>query len=239
MEDSRSVAGLSLAGEFDLVIAGESLAIPHTAERLVAFLALADRPVSRIRLSGILWPDASADRAAKSLRSVLWRLRALGVDLVTSHNDRLRLHAAVTVDIDGLTALAHGLVQAPDRAALERVPLLMANAELLPDWDYEWVVADRERYRLIRLEALERAASALMDGGRLGEAQLAVLAVVQSEPLRETARRLELRLHLAQGNIAAAIRGYREYRELLHAEFGVAPSPDLDRLLGSVGVTVA
>lgn len=33
-------------------------------------------------------------------------------------------------------------------------------AELLPDWDEEWLAADWERHRLLRLKALERAALA-------------------------------------------------------------------------------
>jgi DNA-binding SARP family transcriptional activator len=66
-------AGLTLTGEFQLVIGGRQSWIPHSAERVLTYLALADRPVSRARLAGALWRDESGERAAKSLRTALWR----------------------------------------------------------------------------------------------------------------------------------------------------------------------
>jgi DNA-binding SARP family transcriptional activator len=178
-------------------------------------------------LSGTLWPDTCGQRSAKNLRSVLWRLRALGVSLIKTHDERLRLDADVTVDIAELTTLAHRLIHHPDAAAFAGLPSLIANEELLPDWDDEWIVTDRERYRLMRLDALEHAAGELKKEGCFSDALMAATAAVQTEPLRETARRIVVEIHLAQGNIAAAIAAYRQYERLLSEEFGVAPSPNL------------
>ena len=52
---SPEAAGLTLMGEFELVISGQPLRIPHCAERVLTYLALADRPVARTRLAGVLW----------------------------------------------------------------------------------------------------------------------------------------------------------------------------------------
>src|SRR6185312_15256021 len=68
-------AGLTLMGEFELVISGRQLRIPHSAERVLTYLALAERPVARTRLAGVLWEDGSEQSAAKSLRTALWRIR--------------------------------------------------------------------------------------------------------------------------------------------------------------------
>jgi DNA-binding SARP family transcriptional activator len=70
-----------------------------------------------------------------------------------------------------------------------------------------------------------------LDQGRLGEALIAALAATHSDPLRESARRLLVQVHLAQGNIGTAILCYREYRALLQKEFGVEPSPMMIALL--------
>ena len=222
--------GLTLIGEFELVISGRQLRIPHGAERVLTYLALADRPVARTRLAGVLWEDGSDLGAAKCLRSTLWRIRHAGANLVQARDDRLRLRPDVTVDVTALMVLAKQLIRDPDPWALARLPLLVECVELLPDWEDEWVVADRERYRLLRLEALECAALALMEQRRLSDALVAALAAAQAEPLRESARRLVVQVQIAQGNTAAAISSYREYRTLLRDELGLEPS----RLMGQL-----
>lgn len=231
-------AGLTLIGEFELVITGRQLRIPHRAERVLTYLALADRPVVRTRLADVLWGDGSTQDAAKSLRTTLWRLRQAGANLVLAHDDRLRLYPGVSVDVADLTDLAKRLIHQPDPGALARLSLLVECVELLPDWEDEWVVADRERYRLLRLEALERAASALMERCHLGDALVAALAAVQAEPLRESARRIVMQVQIAQGNVAEAIHSYRQYQSLLHRELGLEPSPLMDRLIQPLGSPV-
>ena len=224
-------AGLTLMGEFELLVRGCQLRVPRSAERVLTYLALAGRPVARTRLTGVLWEEGSGQGAAKSLRSTLWRIRRAGADLVLARDDRLWLCPDVTVDVADLTVLAKRLIHQPDTEALTRLPLLVECAELLPDWDDEWVVADRERYRLLRLEALERAASALVERSHFGDALVAALAAAQADPLRESARRLVVQVRIAQGNAAEAIRSYREYQALLRREFDLEPSRLMDQLI--------
>ena len=61
--------------------------------------------------------------------------------------------------------------------------------------------------------------------GHYVEALDAALAAVRSDPLRESARRLILRIHLAEGNQVEALRHFHSYRALLAAELGIEPSP--------------
>jgi hypothetical protein len=157
-----------------------------------------------MRLAGALWADGSGDCAARSLRTALWRIRQVGANLVLARDDRLRLYPGVTVDVTDLTNLALRLIHQPDPGGLSQLPLLVECGELLPDWEDDGVVADRERYRLLRLEALERAALTLMERRQLGDALIAALAAAQTEPLRESARRLVVQVQVAQGNVAEA-----------------------------------
>jgi DNA-binding SARP family transcriptional activator len=161
----------------------------------------------------------------------LWRIRHAGANLVLARDNRLRLYPEVSVDVTDMTGLAKRLIHQPDPGALGRLPLLVECVELLPDWDDEWVVADRERYRLLRLEALERAALALMERHRLGDALIAALAAVQAEPLRESACRLVMQVQIAQGNAAEAIHSYHEYQSLLRQELNLVPSRLMDQLV--------
>ncbi|MEU2037022.1 AfsR/SARP family transcriptional regulator [Nocardia niwae] len=222
---------LTLVEEFALRNGGRQLDLPHMAERVLTYLALLDRPVARSRLAGALWPGCTDSCASKSLRTALWRLRRVQEALVQIEGDRLHLGHGVSVDLADLTDLTHRLIHDPGSEDLARVPLLLQRRELLPDWDEDWVVADRERYRLSRVTALESAAQALLEHRQTGAALIAASAVVQQEPLRESSRRIVIQIHLAQGNEADAIREYRRYRDLLGAEFGAVPSSRMDDLL--------
>jgi DNA-binding SARP family transcriptional activator len=54
---------------------------------------------------------------------------------------------------------------------------------------------------------------------------------VAGEPLRESAHRCLIEAHLAQGNVAEAIRRYHAYRDLMLAELRLGPSPQMEKLL--------
>ncbi|MET9028934.1 BTAD domain-containing putative transcriptional regulator [Nocardia sp. NPDC004168] len=222
---------LTLIEEFALHSGDRRLSIPHAAERVLTYLALLNRPVSRGRLAGALWPECADHCAAQRLRTALWRLRRIQDAVVEINGDRLRLHPDVVVDLAYLTELAQKLVHQPCSEDLARVPLLLDRAALLADWDEEWVVVDRERYRLAWVAALEAAAEALLERRQVGAALMAASAVAAAEPLRESSRRILMRIHLAQGNKIDALREYRRYRDLLWAEFDTEPSPEFDELL--------
>ena len=61
----------------------------------------------------------------------------------------------------------------------------------------------------LRLHALETASTLLTEQGRMAEAAQAALAAVQAEPLRESAARALVKVHLAEGNWGLAITRYR------------------------------
>jgi DNA-binding SARP family transcriptional activator len=229
-------ANMTLTGEFELTVAGRQLPLPHSVERVLAYLALTDHPVSRATLAGALWFNASERQAANNLRTTLWRLGRAGVQLVSAAADRLGLSVGVRVDVTDLYSLSQRLICGPSTDDLARLPVLVRHAELLPDWEDSWVVADRERFRLLRLEALEHAASALIEQHHLGNALIAALASVQSEPLRESGRRLVVQVHVSEGNVAEALRSYREYRMLLWGELGIEPSPLMEQLIEPLAV---
>jgi DNA-binding SARP family transcriptional activator len=224
---------LILVEEFALLGSGRRLTVPHIAERVLTYLALANRPVVRSRVAGTLWPNCTDYKALQNLRSALWRLRQIDGNLVQTGGERVCLNPAVAVDFSSLTALAQQLVRGPDSESLGQVHLLLDHVALLPDWDELWVDAHREQYRLARLAGLESAACALLNQGQSGAALMVARAVVQTEPLRESARRIAMRVHLAEGNRAEAIREHRRYRQLLRFEFGVEPSAAMEELLSA------
>ena len=102
---------------------------------------------------------------------------------------------------------------------------LLAAGELLPDWYDDWTVFNAS-VSAMRLHALERMCDELRRQGRLDKALEVGLAAVASEPLRESAHRAVMRVHLAEGNAAEAFRQYDLFRGLLRSRLGVPVGGD-------------
>ena len=228
----RSFARLALTGEFHLEIDGAEVNLPHSVERVVAFLALARRPVARSRVAGHLWADVTEARSAGNLRSALWRLRDVRWPIVRSIDRRLELSHDVTVDAMELTALMERLIGHPDLRSIRPVPDIASASDILPDWDdAEWLTVERVRFARLRLEALEAAAKSCLESGELALAIEAALAATEADQFRESAYRLLIAAYAAEGNTSQAIRAYRSFRDNLRDELGVEPS---DRLRAQV-----
>jgi DNA-binding SARP family transcriptional activator len=60
---------------------------------------------------------------------------------------------------------------------------------------------------------------------------LIALAAIAIDPIRETAHRIVVEVHIAEGNVASAIKRYQGYRDLLQREVRVAPSPRMTQLI--------
>jgi len=229
---SQTPVRLGLLGGFRLRIETEAVSLPMNAQRLVCFLALHDRPLLRTFVGGSLWGEATDHRAGGSLRSALWRLSHPTYTLVSLTSDHIALSPTVAVDLREGEALAHRVLdpsQDLDEVAAADEEVL--SADLLPDWSEDWVLMERERYHQLRLRALEALCRRLSAKGRFGQAVQAGLAAVSGEPLRESARRALIEAHLAEHNVAAALREYEEFRRLLHSELKLDPSEDLRALI--------
>ena len=204
--------------------------LPHAVQRLVAHLCLSTHP-PRAALAGQLWPEASEGHAHGSLRSALWRLQKAVPGLVRATGDHLELAEGVRVDVHELGHWAERVRNAHAPLQEVEVPAGGLRGELLPGWYDDWVLLERESLRQLRLHALERVASRLATAGRYGDALEAAYAAVRAEPLRESAHRTVVCVHLAEGNVAEALWAYEQFRALLFDELGVAPSTHMERLV--------
>lgn len=228
-------AELRLMNGFELLRDGRSVPCPLTAQRLLAFLAFQERPVQRLYVAGRLWPDASEQRALASLRSALWRANRPAGRLVEAVDTRIALDPAVRVDAREGALGAQRLIDGPAAAGPPPgAPLPLG--ELLPDWYDDWLVFERERLRQLHLHALEALTARLMAGGRYGEAVSTALSAIAVEPLRESAHRALIGVHLAEGNPSEARRSYELFRELLRSELGLCPSARLAEMVEPLGV---
>jgi DNA-binding SARP family transcriptional activator len=218
---------LGLLGGWKLVSGGNSIDAPHSVERVTAFLAIAGA-TPRSTVAGRLWPDFPEERAHGNLRSAIWRANRLGPELLREQSGRLSLAADIEIDIDQL----HHAEVAEPRATPELDIGAITTGELLPGWYEDWVLVERERLRQKQLHALEAFARRLVAQNKFAEAVDAALAAISAEPLRESAHRVLIEVHLAEGNLGEARRAYQSLRSLLEEELGVEPSEALRTALG-------
>ncbi len=230
---SPTTIEIHLLDSFRLTVGGRSVDLPHTAQRLLALLAIKRHPLLRTYAAGTLWLDTSDGRAAANLRSALWRLRSRGLSLVAPHNGTLDLADGVRVDLWEADALAHRWLTGSETDDDREASSSGLKGELLPDWYDDWAQDERERYRQLRLHALEAMAERLVLDGRWGDAVLAALAALSSDPLRESAHRAVIKVYMAEGNVAEAIRQLRRCERLMIEEVGVPPSTKLQELIAA------
>ena len=208
--------------------------IPRASQRLLAFLAIRGGVISRAAVAGTLWPDATETHAHSNLRSALARLERTYRKTLQASKLELGLAEGVTVDVCHAQALARRLLDpatTPEQSDLSSATIAALSREILPGWYDDWVLAEAEVWRQLRLHALEALADRLIAVGCWGQAADAASAAVRAEPLRESAHAALIQVHLAEGNQSEAVREFTHYRALLHAELGLEPTLRLRRLV--------
>jgi len=213
---------------------GERLTVPQGSKRLLAFLALRRGRVTRAYAAGALWPLGGDNRAAGNLRSALWRLRRVGIDVVVADKWSLGLADEVVVDVERLGEWARRLINGArhaDDLSLTHIP--PDALDLLPGWYDDWAIIERERMRQRMLHAMEALSRHLTVLCHHAEAVEVAISAVAAEPLRETAQRTLLEAHLSQGNWAEADRSFDAFRSLIRRELGVNPSDELSRMIAA------
>ncbi len=225
---------LHLLGGFRLLADREPIELTQTAQRMVALVALSGR-LSRSRIAGTLWPDLSDRRATGCLRTGVWRVNQAAAGLLTATRTAVELNPGVALDVrQYVTAAAASMRSGGSTPAMDAEALTRYEGELLPDWDEEWLLPDRERLRQLRLHLLEQEAGRLADAGHYGQALEVAFAALSADPRRESVYRRIIGIHLAEGNVSEARRAFAACRQILVGDLGVEPSEATCRMLGPV-----
>lgn len=224
-------------GRFELCADGEPVdlsGLKPRARSLLRLLALhANEPLHREVIVATLWPDADPDSGTRSLHVALSGLRQAvepnaprGASSVIERDgesyrlvvasdaaDTLRFERALGA---GAAAAARG--DATGAVTALREALDLYRGELLPaEGPAEWVVDDRNRYRLKAAEASEDLAVLLAERGDLTGATAACEQTLRWDPYRDTTWQLLIRIQESAGNPAAATMVRRHYAALLES----------------------
>ena len=207
---------ITVLGAFTLSVDGAPVALSVDARRLVAYLAVHPRPQARTALAADLWPGvAAAERLlADAVAAVDVPGLVAGVD---TEGAPLALAEGVEVDLAGAMRLIRAL---PGLPAATSVDTTLLTADILPGWSAAWIEIERERFRQLRLHAIEERSQRLITAGRFHDAVAMAKVAVRTAPSRESARRALIEAYVALGDLAAAVAEYDEYQELLRSSVG-------------------
>jgi len=203
--------------------------LPLPARRLIAYLALRGGSASRTVASAALWPDCLEQTGRANLRRAIWNAP---VGWILSAGDELALDA--TIDLAQAETVAARAIDGED---LSLADITLLSSDILPGWHEEWVLAAQDRFRLLRVQALEAACRTMIASRQFVLATQAGAAALSAEPLRESAAEALIEAHLAQNNRYEAVRCYRSLAQRLEAELGVPPHPSLAARLGACGAS--
>ena len=224
-------ARLQLIGGFSLRWRDRSVELAWGTQRLLALLALRREPARRSYLAGTLWMDSEERRASGNLRSALWRLRSTRNEIVRATPTHVGLSPGVQIDLDDATALADAVMGRTGEVDLRVLDTSVFASDVLPDWYDDWVIFERERFRQLRLHALEALCERQASIGLHAAAIQNGLTAVNADPLRESAHRALIKAYLAERNYVEAKRQYRALADLLMTDLGIEPSEDASKLL--------
>lgn len=239
MIDSTARINIRLMGAPEISIGGIPLVINHIKSRaLLFYLAATRQPQTRDHLATLLWGESGQREAYHSLRSSLYHLRqALRAHQVEgrlkSDGESLSLDLAPNeCDVTEFQRLtARGAEEALTQAvALRRGPFLQGfTITDAPTFD-DWMQTENTRLDHACFGALEN----LIVWAEAREAWPVAIGyarqMIQLDPFAETAQQRLLRLYLRQGEVALALRQYRQFEQQLKQELGILPAPETKAL---------
>jgi DNA-binding SARP family transcriptional activator len=228
--------------------AGRSLDLGSRRQRaLLAMLLLdADRVVGLDALIAGLWGEGAPAKAAASVQSYVSNLRrALEPDraprapasVLVSRGTGYLLHVGPgDLDVGRFEAAVDDAdeVAASDPAAarthLDRA-LAMWRGPALAEFTAEpFAAAEAARLEELRMSTEEARIDALLRTGDVDAAAADAGRLVERAPLRERRQRQLMTALYRAGRQADALESHRRYVDRLADEFGLDPSPELDRL---------
>ena len=220
---------LNILGRFDARLSsGEVLLLPtRKAEVLLTYLSMTPgQPHSRDRLMNLLWSDRGEDQARNSLRQTLSVLKkALEViDPLPLQVNRTTVSVlAESVEMD--TFELEDSNATTDAINLYRGEFLEGIVVRDPSGE-EWLTSERDRYRRMAVEALDKLLTRQREAGEMDAAVETGERLVGLDPLRESAWRQLMLVYATRGERGQALKAYTRCTDILEKEFGIEPEQE-------------
>ncbi len=230
--EAAAPLALRLLGPVLVRSRGHDLRIPsHKALVLLCYLAMHPGTVhSRASLAALLWEDSPEREGRNSLSTALSQLRQV-LPIFPLHADADTLSWApvsgVWVDAHVLQAVADDPASTPEQldaaVSLWRGLLLDGLAVRTGEVFEDWLRQERQVWEQRQLGLLARLIRELERRGEWARAIPYAQQAIALDPLQERFHRALMTLHARLGDRAAALRQYRQCRQLLENELGAKP----------------
>lgn len=217
----------------------------HRLWLLVAYLIVnRDHGVSPQELIDLLWPEVTSNNPASTLQNNVSRARALfseanfddARDLI-KHTDGLYYWAperSTLLDIEIFETNARRIGDFLSADDAEGIELALETCKLytgdfLSDaTDITWCANLAVYYRTLYKRLCKTTIIALMEAGRLKEAQTLCLQVCVLDPAAEEFSLLLMQAYLADANPTAALEQYQTIANYLSQTYDIQPSAELE-----------
>jgi hypothetical protein len=187
---SRRPTTIHLCGGPYVTVGSRRIEVPEGSKRVLAYAALRGCSIERRQIAGALWPYGDDNRAGGNLRSALWRLRGVGIDVIDADKWSISMQSDVHVDVTEICQWAGRLVSSRAiEADLTGWQDSVNALDLLPGWYDDWVIMERERVRQRLLHALEALCRLLAERGAYAQAVEAAMLAVDARERPARARR--------------------------------------------------
>jgi class 3 adenylate cyclase len=188
-----------------------------------------------------VWPDRLPKSWERDLSAVVSKLRSLLMSVGFDEPVRsamgcyqLRLGSHTTVDVFDAMRFVEDAEAAMARGELREAHAAIAVAHehclrpFLPGESTQWVEARRAERRLLLVRVLDAIVEIDTRRGVFPEARRMALQLIDLEPYRESSYAGLMRLQIAAGDRADALKTYERARTLLAEELGVPPGVALE-----------
>ena len=201
---------------------------------LLAILALSKAPLTRSRLTELLWGNRGEEQAKASLRQALYELRDLASrGFICADRETVGLGPKLLPS--DLATLQRRLDERDSAGLAEALaeigsPLLGTLDAITPEVD-DWLRDERNRLSASIVERSASIAQSALDGGHAMVARQIADQLERIEPLDEQVVQLGIRADLASGDRSAASRRHARFSDRLKTQLGIETAADTDALL--------
>ena len=194
---------------------------------LLFYIAARARRCTRQELMGLLWGDSAEKSARQSLRVALSGLRRVLPNCIEADNESVWLIDSAETDTHHLSQQQNG-----DPAQLAAT-ITTYRGDFLETFELrktpqfaEWLIAERERWRLIAAQLMQQLSIQYEQASDLTAAIAITQRWLSLDNWREETHRRLMRLYALDGQRGAALAQFEQCRQLLNDELGLDPSAE-------------
>lgn len=222
---------IRLFGTPSIWIDGQIAVIKRRKSRaLVYYLAAIGKPVSRIEIVKILWPQFDRTTALKNLSTYVHNIRSEFPELIVVEKNYISISKEVVVDAHELEKYTlQQNFNIRNNGSVDKLycaPFLEHFSQA-DSYEYEQWKREQSEYYLNQVINYKYfVANSLMEQGENHQALKILNHILKLDPYREDVYKLAMKASCKIGNRPGAVKLFEQLNDLLKEEMGISPMSD-------------